>query len=133
MRFPHEPELGRRIIPARPNWSTSSDELRGARVSVSLPSSRNDSFSVDIAKRTSRLGKSGLTFAPGSWTYLRDVINKGVMEEDLLVPVKNALKNGLTTVKLYFMRFADRTDGIVGFGVADRPTRSPYSIISTAK
>ena len=80
------------------------DEFKGRKVSVSLPSLRVDSFSVDIAKKVQQVRKSGLTFAPEAGTQrLRDVINKGVTEEDLLAACENAFENGWSTVKLYFM------------------------------
>lgn len=79
-------------------------EFEGKKVSVSLPSLRVDSFSVDIAKKVQQVRKSGLTFAPEAGTQrLRDVINKGVTEENLLAACENAFKNGWSTVKLYFM------------------------------
>ncbi len=84
------------------------DELlasfNGRKVSVSLPSLRVDSFSVDIAKKVQQVRKSGLTFAPEAGTQrLRDVINKGVTEENLLAACANAFENGWSQVKLYFM------------------------------
>lgn len=79
-------------------------EFAGQKVSVSLPSLRVDSFSVDIAKKVQQVRKSGLTFAPEAGTQrLRDVINKGVTEENLLAACENAFRNGWSTVKLYFM------------------------------
>ncbi len=61
------------------------DEFRHEKVSFSLPSLRIDSFSIDLAHKMQQVRKSGLTFAPEAGTQrLRDVINKGVTEEDLL-------------------------------------------------
>lgn len=78
--------------------------FKDQKVSVSLPSLRVDSFSVDIAKKVQQVRKSGLTFAPEAGSQrLRDVINKGVTEEDLLKACENAFQNGWSTVKLYFM------------------------------
>lgn len=73
-------------------------------VSISLPSLRADSFSVELAKQVQRVRKSSLTFAPEAGTQrLRDVINKGVTEENLIEAVGSAFKAGWTSVKLYFM------------------------------
>ena len=73
-------------------------------VSVSLPSLRVDAFSVRLAKELQRVRKSGLTFAPEAGTQrLRDVINKGVTEKDLLEAVESAFEAGWTGIKLYFM------------------------------
>lgn len=73
-------------------------------VSVSLPSLRIDSFSIDLAEKVQQVRKSGLTFAPEAGTQrMRDVINKGVTEQDLENAVGAAFKSGWSTVKLYFM------------------------------
>lgn len=73
-------------------------------VSVSLPSLRIDSFSIQLAKEVQQVRKSGLTFAPEAGTQrMRDVINKGVTGEDLEEAVGAAFRAGWSTVKLYFM------------------------------
>lgn len=74
------------------------------KVSFSLPSLRIDSFSIDLAQKMQQMRKSGLTFAPEAGTQrMRDVINKGVTEENLMEATSAAFKNGWKTVKLYFM------------------------------
>ena len=73
-------------------------------VGVSLPSLRVDSFDVGLAESVQKTRKSGLTFAPEAGTQrLRDVINKGVTEENLLNAAEAAFKKGWSTIKLYFM------------------------------
>ena len=80
------------------------EEYEQDKVGVSLPSLRVDSFSVDLAQKVQKVRKTGLTFAPEAGTQrLRDVINKGVTEENLRDAVTSAFKNGWTRVKLYFM------------------------------
>ena len=80
------------------------DEFRDKRVSLSLPSLRIDSFLKDSLEKISSVRKSGLTFAPEAGTQrLRDVINKGVTEADLLESVHEAFESGWSGVKLYFM------------------------------
>lgn len=80
------------------------DEFKDDRVSVSLPSLRIDSFCVAIAKEIQAVRKSGLTFAPEAGSQkMRDVINKGVTEEDLMNAVGAAFASGWNSVKLYFM------------------------------
>ena len=80
------------------------ENFKDKRVSVSLPSLRVDSFSIDIAKKIQQVRKSGLTLAPEAGTQrMRDVINKGVTEEDIMGACANAFKNGWKKVKLYFM------------------------------
>lgn len=79
-------------------------EFKDERVSVSLPSLRIDSFCVAIAKEVQAVRKSGLTFAPEAGSQkMRDVINKGVTEEDLMNAVGAAFESGWNSVKLYFM------------------------------
>ncbi len=79
-------------------------DFQEKRVSVSLPSLRVDSFSVDIAKKIQQVRKSGLTLAPEAGTQrMRDVINKNVTEEDIMSACENAFQNGWSKVKLYFM------------------------------
>ena len=73
-------------------------------VSVALPSLRVDSFSQGYAEQMRRVRKTGLTFAPEAGSQrLRDVINKGVTEEDLSKTVTAAFESGWNRVKLYFM------------------------------
>ena len=80
------------------------NDFRDERVSFSLPSLRIDSFSIDLAHRLQQVRKSGLTFAPEAGTQrLRDVINKGVTEDDLLTACGAAFEKGWQSVKLYFM------------------------------
>jgi len=81
-----------------------TDEFRSCQVGLSLPSLRIDAFSLELAQKVLEIKKSGLTFAPEAGTQrLRDVINKGVTEEDLLKSVHDAFSSGWSTVKLYFM------------------------------
>lgn len=80
------------------------DRYEKDRVSVSLPSLRIDSFLKDDLEKIQKVRKTGLTFAPEAGTQrLRDVINKGVSEEDLLRSVHDAFISGWHGVKLYFM------------------------------
>ncbi len=74
------------------------------KVSVSLPSMRLDSIVKPSLEEAQKIRKSGLTLAPEAGTQrLRDVINKGVTEEDLVRAVTDAFESGWSTVKLYFM------------------------------
>lgn len=74
------------------------------KVGVSLPSLRLDSSSLEILKEIEKVRKTGLTFAPEAGSQrLRDVINKGVTEEDLISAVTYAFNEGYSTIKLYFM------------------------------
>ena len=74
------------------------------RVKISLPSMRIDSVIKDTLKETQKVRKTALTLAPEAGTQrLRDVINKGVTEEDLIRSVSDAFEQGWSAVKLYFM------------------------------
>ena len=80
------------------------EKYQERKVAVSLPSLRLDSFSIDVLKDIEKVRKSGLTFAPEAGSQrLRDVINKGVNEEDLVKAVSYAFKEGWSRIKLYFM------------------------------
>ncbi|HAU32727.1 MAG TPA: TIGR03960 family radical SAM protein [Desulfotomaculum sp.] len=80
------------------------DELQAKKTSISLPSLRVDAFSIELAKEIQRTRRAGLTFAPEAGTQrLRDTINKGVTEEDLLTAVSAAFAAGWSALKLYFM------------------------------
>ena len=73
-------------------------------VSLSLPSLRVDNFSQSLVEKTSRVRKSGLTFAAEAGTQrLRDVINKNVTWEQIERGCRIAFSEGYTSVKLYFM------------------------------
>ncbi|MFO7882425.1 MAG: radical SAM protein [Kosmotogaceae bacterium] len=74
------------------------------KIGLSLPSSRVDAFSVDMATKISSIRKTGLTFAPEAGTQrLRNVINKNIDERDIFAAIKNAVSNGWKRLKLYFM------------------------------
>ena len=80
------------------------NEMEPRKVNLALPSLRIDSFSLDLMQKVQKVRKSGLTFAPEAGTQrLRDIINKGVTEEDLLNSVGMAFRGGWSGVKLYFM------------------------------
>jgi len=80
------------------------EQFRDSNISVSMPSLRVDSFTVDLAKEIAQVRKTGFTFAPEAGSQrLRDVINKGVSNENLLNAVEGAFSEGWQTVKLYYM------------------------------
>ncbi|MGX4600915.1 TIGR03960 family B12-binding radical SAM protein [Faecalimicrobium sp. JNUCC 81] len=80
------------------------EEYASKNIGISLPSLRLDNFSMEIAEKIQQVRKSGLTFAPEAGTQrMRDVINKGVSEEDLSNATRKAFEMGWNSVKLYFM------------------------------
>ncbi|MCD7981820.1 MAG: TIGR03960 family B12-binding radical SAM protein [Clostridiales bacterium] len=79
-------------------------EFQSKHVNISLPSLRIDNFSLDIMSRVQDVKKSSLTFAPEAGSQrLRNVINKGLTEEDILHGAGLAFDGGWQKVKLYFM------------------------------
>ena len=71
---------------------------------ISIPSTRVDSFSVEVANAVARGKKHTLTLAPEAGSQrLRNTINKLVSERDILTAAENAFANGWTSVKMYFM------------------------------
>ncbi len=73
-------------------------------ISLSLPSLRLDSFTLDLAKKTKEIRKTGLTFAvEGGSQEIRNYINKNISEEELFRSISIAYELGWKSVKLYFM------------------------------
>ena len=80
------------------------EEFRGKGINISLPSLRIDAFSLDVMSKVQDIRKSSLTFAPEAGSQrMRNVINKGLTEEDILDGAGQAFEGGWTKVKLYFM------------------------------
>ncbi len=74
------------------------------KIRLSLPSMRVDSFSQKIMDEVPGLKKGSFTFAPEAGTQrLRDVIHKGVTEEDITRTMNYVFSAGMTAVKLYFI------------------------------
>ena len=80
------------------------EEFHGNAVNISLPSLRIDAFALDVMSKVQDIKKSSLTFAPEAGSQrLRNVINKGLTEENILHGAGEAFKGGWNQVKLYFM------------------------------
>lgn len=96
------------------------ERFAARRVRISLPSQRIDAVLTDTLKETQKVKKTALTLAPEAGTQrLRDVINKGVTEADLMRSVTDAFEQGWSAVKLYFMLgLPTETDDDV-LGIAD--------------
>ena len=87
------------------------------KVGLSLPSQRIDAFYEELMEKVMSVRKSGLTFAPEAGTQrLRDVINKNIAEDDILVACEKAFDGGRNSLKLYFMNGlpTERDEDIVG-------------------
>ncbi len=80
------------------------EECGDKKINISLPSLRIDAFSLDVMSKVQDVRKSSLTFAPEAGSQrLRNVINKGLTEEDIIQGSALAFRGGWTRVKLYFM------------------------------
>ena len=80
------------------------EEFKEKGINISLPSLRIDAFSLDVMEKVQDIRKSSLTFAPEAGSQrMRNVINKGLTEEDILDGAGQAFEGGWNKVKLYFM------------------------------
>jgi len=81
-----------------------SERFEGQNLSVSLPSLRIESVSVDLMEALKDARRSGFTLAPEAATEkMREIINKPVSTEQLLETAREIYSHGWTTIKLYFM------------------------------
>jgi radical SAM superfamily enzyme YgiQ (UPF0313 family) len=78
--------------------------FKGTGVSVSLPSQRADNFSVKLANLMGDVKKTGITLAPEAGSQrMRDIINKGLTQEQIINAILASVENGWQKIKLYFM------------------------------
>ena len=99
------------------------------KVNISLPSLRIDAFSLDVMSKVQDVKKSSLTFAPEAGTQrMRDVINKGLTEEDILRGSHEAFLGGWNKVKLYFMLGlpTETDEDILGIGEIANKVAAEY-------
>ena len=107
--YSHLPELCNYLI----------DNYRSKNINIALPSLRIDAFSLDVMSKVQDVKKSSITFAPEAGTQrMRNVINKGLTEEDIINGCTQAFSAGWNKVKLYFMlgqptETNDDVDGIM--------------------
>ncbi|MFZ9569290.1 MAG: TIGR03936 family radical SAM-associated protein, partial [Vulcanococcus sp.] len=96
------------------------NRLADKNVTLTLPSQRVDRFDENIAHILGGTRKAGLTFAPEAGTQrLRDIVNKGLTDAELLRGIRTAMESGYRKVKLYFMiGLPGETDADV-IGIAD--------------
>ena len=110
--------------------------MKEKRVSISLPSLRIDSVLKESLEETQQVRKTSLTFAPEAGTQrMRDVINKGVTEDDLLEKVRDAFEGGWSSVKLYFMDGlpSETTEDLDGIADLARKVVSEYFAVPKDK
>ncbi len=76
----------------------------GDQLAISFPSTRVDALTPEVLSQVQRVRRTNFTVAPeGGTQRLRDVINKGVSDEQILETCSNVFKMGWTGIKLYFM------------------------------
>jgi radical SAM family uncharacterized protein/radical SAM-linked protein len=74
------------------------------KLAISFPSTRVDALRPEVLEQVQRVRRTGFTVAPeGGSQRLRDVINKGVSDEQILETCSNVFKMGWGGIKLYFM------------------------------
>jgi radical SAM family uncharacterized protein/radical SAM-linked protein len=74
------------------------------RVAISLPSLRVGSLTPELMNEIKKVRKTGFTLAPEAGSErLRQVINKGILAEDLVTSARAAFELGWRVIKLYFM------------------------------
>lgn len=80
------------------------DHFSNKYVSISMPSMRVGTLTQSVMDQIRRVRKTGFTVAPEAGSErLRQVINKGISEEDLLTTCQDAFSLGWKLIKLYFM------------------------------
>lgn len=108
------------------------DEFKDKGINISLPSLRIDEFALDVMSKVQDVRKSSLTFAPEAGTQrLRNVINKGLTEDDILNGAMEAFNGGWNRVKLYFMLGlpGETYNDIEGIAIlSDKIARQYYTI-----
>ncbi len=102
------------------------DRFAGEYVSVSMPSMRVGTLTPEVIRQIKRVRKTGFTVAPEAGTdRLREVINKGITEQDLMTSCRDAFAAGWNLIKFYFMiglptETMEDVDGIVDLAMRAR-------------
>lgn len=81
-----------------------SQRFQGRKLSISLPSLRIDTVSIELMEKLKEHRSSGFTLAPEAATErMRRIINKPLADEDLINVTREIYARGWTNIKLYFM------------------------------
>lgn len=81
-----------------------SKRFEGKKLTISLPSLRIESVSVDLMEKLKQHRSGGFTLAPEAATEkMRRIINKYISDEDIINTTRDIYARGWTTIKLYFM------------------------------
>ncbi len=80
------------------------EEFKDEKLTVSLPSLRIESVSIDLVDKLRGRRGSGFTLAPEAATErMRRIINKFIPDEDIINTTRDIYRRGWTNIKLYFM------------------------------
>ena len=81
-----------------------SERFRGRKLTISLPSLRIESVSIDLMDKLREHYSGGFTLAPEAATErMRRIINKFIPDEEIINTSREIYRRGWTTIKLYFM------------------------------
>ncbi len=102
--------------------SNLMERYQERKIAIGLPSLRVETLKENMIEQIRRVRKTSFTLAPEAGTQrMRNIINKGNSEEDLLATTERVFDAGWRAVKLYFMLgLPDETeqdlDGIIDLG-----------------
>ncbi|HSR21272.1 MAG TPA: TIGR03960 family B12-binding radical SAM protein [Anaerolineales bacterium] len=81
-----------------------SERFKGRKLTVSLPSLRIESVSIDLMDKLREHYSGGFTLAPEAATErMRRIINKYISDQEIVDTSREIYRRGWTTLKLYFM------------------------------
>ncbi len=110
-----------------------NDEL-----AVSFPSTRVDALKPELLEEVQTIRRSGFTIAPEAGTQrLRDSINKGVTDEQIIETCSNVFRLGWNSVKMYFMiglptETNEDIEGIIDLGKRVKKIAGPYKEVTVS-
>ena len=81
-----------------------SERFKGQKLTISLPSLRIESVSIDLMDKLREHYSGGFTLAPEAATErMRRIINKPISDEEIIDTTREIYRRGWKTIKLYFM------------------------------
>lgn len=81
-----------------------SERFKRRKLTISLPSLRIESVSIDLMNKLREHFSGGFTLAPEAATErMRRIINKPIADQEILDVTREIYRRGWTTIKLYFM------------------------------
>lgn len=81
-----------------------SERFKGQKLTISLPSLRIESVSIDLMDKLREHYSGGFTLAPEAATErMRRIINKPISDDDIIATTREIYRRGWKNIKLYFM------------------------------